>query len=108
MGIKKDVKVRDLLPLGSVVTLKNSGNLRIMITEYFVRGSKENVVVDKTDGTCDIFDYQGMDWYEQPDSDMKVVLFNHDLIDRVLFRGYVNEESIALSKKLEQFVSQMD
>ena len=108
MKIRGDVKVRDLLPLGSVVVLKNSPDLRIMITEYFVERDSKNVIKDNTDGTCNIFDYKGINWFENNDGRLINILFNHEDINHILFRGYINEESIELMKKLEKFIENDD
>ncbi len=100
MNIKGDVSIKDLLPLGSVVTLKDSNGYRIMITAYFPKKSAFEMLVDNQDETCDIYDYMGIDWYGVPTEKKQHILFNHDKIDTVLFRGYVNEESNAIKALL--------
>lgn len=106
MIVKGDVKVRDLLPLGSVVILKNSKNIRIMITEYFVKKDPSRVIKDNTNDTCDIFDYMGINWYENNNGQRMNILFNHEDIEYILFRGYINEESIELMKKVEKCIEE--
>ena len=102
MDIKRDVEIRDLLPLGSVVTLKDSNQeYRFMITAYFPKKEKYQVLADVTGETCAIYDYLAISWVEIPDDNNKV-LFNHDRIEKVLFRGYVNEESNAIKDMFEK------
>lgn len=102
MDIKGDVEIKDLLPLGSVVTIKDSNDYRVMITGYFPISKGYDFIADTTGETCPIFDYMGMDWHETPSDKVGKILFNHEKIDKVLFRGYVNEESNAIKILLEE------
>ena len=107
MDISKNTKVKDLLPLGSVVNLKDDENNRFMITEYYInkKAIKEGIISDKSDPSCDVFDYMAINWYENdPDGVQRKYLFNKNRINKVLFYGYVTDESINLMKGLEAFL----
>ena len=77
-------KIKDLLPLGSVVELRGAER-RVMITGYFQTQEE-----DQTDET--IFDYAGIFYPEgnmMPDMN---ILFNHEDILRVDFKGFNDYE----------------
>ena len=69
---------KELLPLGSVVLLKDAKK-RIMITGFYV---KENENSDK------IYDYVGVLYPEGVVQSNKNLVFNHSQIDKIYFRGF--------------------
>ena len=80
------------LPIGTVVLLKG-GKHPVMITAYcvFATATKKN-----------IYDYGGC-LYPQGIVDSNIVhAFNHDMIDKIIFKGYETEESKKLSETLNQ------
>ncbi len=84
--------VRDLLPIGSVVLLKE-GTKKAMIY-----GIKQ---VDKATDTE--FDYLGVVYPEGNLGDGSQFFFNHDAIDQVFYRGYEDEERAAFVDKLAKY-----
>ena len=73
------MKVKDLLPIGSVVMLKNAEHA-LMI--FGVMQTDETEKVD--------YDYIG-------------VLYPHESVEKVLFRGWESEEREEFIAKLEEF-----
>ena len=81
-----------LLPLGSVVKLKN-GEQKIMIT---VRLPLYN-----NGGTIGYFDY-GACLYPNGQVDQKTFFFNEADIEEIYFKGYIDESEEAFQKKYEE------
>jgi hypothetical protein len=48
-----------------------------------------------------IFDYSGCPYPEGFINYNQVCVFNHDQIEKILFKGYVNEEELFFKKKLK-------
>ena len=78
------------LPLGTVVLLKNAKK-KIMIIGYAVRKKGQN---------NKIYDYLGCLYPEGAISNDVNLVFNHELIDKIYYMGYNNEES----KKVQEFI----
>lgn len=74
------------LPIGSVVLLKG-GVKTIMITGYLPMPSG---LADPTN----VYDYSACMFPEGLLSSDQNAVFNHDQIDKILYKGFVNEESI--------------
>ena len=81
----------DLLPLGSVVTLKE-GNKKIMIVGRIQR----NVETNK------IFDYSAVLWPEGIINSKKLYLFNHSDIQHLYFVGLQDVEEFNFRYELEK------
>ena len=81
----------ELLPLGSVVTLKE-GNKRIMIVGRLQRNVE----------THDIFDYAAVLWPEGMIDSKKVYLFNHEDILHLYFVGLQDTEEFNFRYELEK------
>lgn len=90
------MEIKDLLPIGSVVLLKN-GEKRLMITG--IMQSKEEEL-DK------LYDYLGVLYPEGHLGGEFQYLFNHADINKIVFRGYEDEERLAFLEKLSQFYKQ--
>ena len=84
------MKVEELLPIGSIVLLKN-GEKRLMICG--VKQTNEG-------GKGKEFDYLGVLYPEGYIGDEFQYLFDHSDIDQVFFRGYEDEERGAFIAKL--------
>jgi len=80
-----NVKVKDLLPIGSVVLLKN-GEHPIMI--HGIKQATGGGLFKKEE----TFDYISVLWPEGHLDEEHTFLFNHDNIEKVLFKGYDDEE----------------
>ena len=106
MVTKENTSVKNLLPLGSVVTLKGSDLHRLMIIEYYVVKDSKKASIDPNDLTGKVFDYEGIDWYEGRAEPREIILFNHDKIQNVLFRGYINDTSREFMNKLDQHIKE--
>ncbi len=101
MNNDKNIRVKDFLPLGSVVNVKGM-NRKIMIIEYLANVPEKVYPVREDDKDRKYFEYMGILW---PDGDVdptKRILFDHDDIDTVHFSGYINEESIELLNDLQK------
>lgn len=83
------------LPIGSIVRLKE-GSKNLMIIG-FCTISPENPNV--------IMDYNGCMYPEGVLSSDVNFLFNHEQIEEILFKGYVNDEEINFKNKLNEFIS---
>jgi hypothetical protein len=81
--------MKEILPIGSVVTL-NGGNNKIMIIGY---------LPVTEDGK--LFDYNGCIWPLGVLSSDRTLLFNHEQIVDVVSKGYENEEQQEFAKKLK-------
>lgn len=87
------MKVNELLPIGSIVLLKD-GEKRLMI---------DGVVQTDAGGNGEIYDYLGILYPEGHIGDQFQYLFNHEDIEKVFFRGYEDEERSEFLKKLSGF-----
>ncbi|GAB6933383.1 DUF4176 domain-containing protein [Calditerricola satsumensis] len=75
------MKKIDLLPIGSVVTVKG------LEKKLMIYGRKQ-----KRGGTNEIYDYVACMYPEGNISSQYNFFFNHKDIDKVIFRGYEDEE----------------
>ena len=73
------------LPIGTVVLLKN-GTKPVMITGYLPMPSESN---DTT-----MYDYSACMFPEGLLSSDQNAVFNHEQIDRIMYKGFQNEDSI--------------
>ena len=80
------------LTIGSVVILKGAKK-KVMITGYL---SVSPETGDK------VFDYSGCPYPEGFLNYNQVCVFNHDQIEKIFFKGYVNEEEIFFKTKLKE------
>ncbi|MBR1629726.1 MAG: DUF4176 domain-containing protein [Lachnospiraceae bacterium] len=87
--------MRELLPIGSVVLLKEATK------KAMIYGVKQE---DKSDGVE--YDYLGVVYPEGNMGDGTQFFFNHDMIDQVFFRGFENEERAAFIDRLEEYYNQ--
>ena len=87
------MKIRDLLPIGTIVLLKN-GEKRLMISGV-MQSEMEN------DGRD--YDYLGVLYPEGHIGEQFQYLFNHEDIENVVFRGFEDEERTVFIEKLAEF-----
>ena len=93
-----DKNLKRLLPLGSVVRLKDATH-RVMITAYFVKFEKgkdqdlKNPENDKNMNEADgkVYDYLGVLWPEGDIDSRHKIMFSNEVIDDVYFYGYSND-----------------
>ena len=83
---------KELLPIGSVVLLKNAVK-RLMVYGVGQTDESENIE----------YDYIGVMYPEGNMGDGSQYLFNHSDIDQIFFRGYEDEERVAFIDRLEKF-----
>lgn len=84
------------LPIGTVVMLKGASK-RLMITGFCSSAvEKEN----------EMFDYSGCLYPEGIISSNQTALFNHDQIDKVFYKGLVDEEEVNFKTKLNEILNQ--
>lgn len=84
------MKIKDLLPIGSIVLLKD-GEKRLMIN---------GVMQNDAGGTGKNYDYLGILYPEGHIGEGFQYLFNHGDIDKIVFRGYEDEERTEFLAKL--------
>ena len=90
--------INSLLPIGSVVLLKNSTK-RIMISGV--------AQVSTDDGGEKIYDYTGVLYPEGFMSVDKNYLFNQDQIDKLYFIGYQDDEGLQFKEKADQLLEKV-
>ena len=83
------------LPVGTVVMLKG-GKKRVMITGFCIenRTNNENIM----------YDYCGCLYPEGFIDSEKNLLFNHDQIEKIYFKGYVDQEELDFKKNLKKLL----
>lgn len=87
------MNIKELLPIGSIVLLKD-GEKRLMI---------DGVMQSNEGGNGEEYDYLGVLYPEGHIGDQFQYLFNHEDIDKIIFRGYEDEERDNFIKKLKAF-----
>lgn len=90
-----DNNVKELLPIGSVVILKEA-NKKAMI--YGVKQINSATDIE--------YDYIGVVYPEGNMGDGTQFFFNHDVIEEVFFRGYEDEEREAFIERLAEYYDQ--
>lgn len=88
------VKIEDLLPIGSVVKIKNQDK-RVMIFG----------VLQSEDGST-IYDYIGVPYPEGNSGES--ILFNCEEIEQTVFTGYVDEERDVFLNELQEEIENCD
>lgn len=87
------MKIKDLLPIGTIVLLKE-GEKRLMI---------DGVMQTDTGGNGDNYDYLGVLYPEGRIGDEFQYLFNHEDIETIIFRGFEDEERTEFLERLSSF-----
>jgi len=92
MDRRKDVeeKGNKFLPIGTVVLLKG-GVKKLMITGFMAK---------PTEAKSKTYDYCGCLYPEGIITTDNTFLFNHDNIESILYRGYVDKEEEVFKEKL--------
>ena len=85
--------IKELLPIGSIVLLKNGEKKLIII------GIKP---VDKTNNNA-MYDYLAVPYPEGYIKDTLTFFVNHDKIEQVIARGYEDEERTEFIEKLDEY-----
>lgn len=81
----------NLLPLGSIVVLNNGFKKLMIIGRKILQGKNKN-----------IYDYLGCLYPEGDIGDEYKFIFNHEDIDKIIFKGYEDEEENAFKEALKQ------
>ena len=84
------MKIKDLLPIGSVVRL-HDGEKRLMII---------GIMQSDASGNGKEYDYLGILYPEGHIGDQFQYLFNQEDIDEVIFRGFEDDERVEFLNKL--------
>lgn len=88
------------LPIGTIVKLKNIER-EIMIASYCVVPRKELSIKDKKlVEDFSMTDYGGCYYPDGYIVSSRIIAFNHDQIEKVIFMGYDTEESKQYSEKM--------
>ena len=88
----------NLLPIGSVVLLKD-GKKKVMITGFYVMSEKNQDVV---------YDYSACLYPEGILSSEQNFMFNHDKIVEICFMGYITDEEKEFKQNLKNAISQIE
>jgi len=103
-------KIVYLLPIGSIVLLKNSKH-KLMITGHHV--TKDQVVkVGNLYQTVDekkpkFYDYVGVIWPEGDILPDKKAVFDNSDIDEVIFKGFIDEEYEGIIEKVDDSINKI-
>ena len=84
------MKIKDLLPVGSIVLLKD-GEKKLMIN---------GIMQNDAGGTGKNYDYLGVLYPEGHIGEGFQYLFNHEDIDEIIFRGFEDTERIQFLERL--------
>lgn len=84
------------LPIGSVILLKG-GTKKVMIIGF-------GVVADNNQSK--VWDYCSILYPEGYLAENKVLMFDHDQIEKIYFLGYEEEEEIAFKKELDKVMDE--
>lgn len=91
----------DYMPLGSVCLIKGSDK-KLMIIERGVL-----VCEDKSSEKFVLYDY-GACFYPEGLVGDRVLFFNHDVVEDVIWMGYASSESDAFVEKIKEYISGID
>lgn len=86
------MKIKDLLPIGSIVLLEN-GEKRLMIN---------GIMQSEANGAGKEYDYLGVLYPEGHIGDQFQYLFNHVDIKEIVFRGFEDSERSEFMEKLSK------
>lgn len=84
------MKIKDLLPVGSIVLLKD-GEKKLMIN---------GIMQNDAGGTGKNYDYLGVLYPEGHIGEGFQYLFNHEDIEEIIFRGFEDTERIQFLERL--------
>ena len=85
------------LPIGSVVLLKG-GKKRVMIIGFCV-------MAKEMEGK--VFDYSGCIYPEGLMAANQTCMFDHDQIEKVYYKGFVDEEETSFKAKLNNLIANL-
>ena len=88
---------KEYLPIGSVVLLKNTKK-RLMITGFYVKPNNSNT----------FFDYLGCIFPEGMISDHDNYIFNNEQIEKVCYKGLVDEEETTFKARLYDIIGEKE
>ena len=88
---------KKILPLGSIVTLKNGDATELMI---IARATVINRGIDEV-----YYDYGAVLTPQGMISPEEVYFFNMENVDEIIFTGFINDEEINFSEQYDELVS---
>ncbi len=95
-NIKEEIMEERFLPIGTVVLL-NGGKKRVMIIGFCAMAKgKEGK----------IFDYCGCIYPEGLMASNQTCMFDHNQIEKVFYKGFVDEEETTFKGKLNNLINQ--
>ena len=92
----KNMKIKDLLPIGTIVVLKE-GEKRLMII---------GVMQSEASANSKEYDYLGILYPEGHIGEQFQYLFNHEDINEIVFRGFEDKEREEFLNKLSTIYGQ--
>lgn len=96
------------LPIGTVVLLKN-GVKEVMITSYCIIPTGDVYNKDgKVESPAEIYDYGGCLYPEGILGADQSIMFNHEQIEKICYKGYVTDLQQELSEKINIGLKEME
>lgn len=89
------MEIKELLPLGSIVVLKQ-GSKRIMICARYQLSKR----------TKKFYDYGACYYPEGLIESDKLFMFQHEDIERVIFKGFQDQEEVDFIAKINQILTE--
>ena len=94
--------MKNYLPVGTVVLLHN-GKKPVVIIGYKVASVDQKIIKNnKEEKSNQVFDYCAVLYPEGIISSNLMIMFNHEDIEKILFTGYVTDESKELIDSINQ------
>lgn len=94
------MKLKDLLPVGSVVLLKHARKKIVIMGILQIKASPQD--------PASTYDYMGVPFPEGYMGRESCLLFNHQDIEEVIFSGYVNEERNIFISAIQSLIDGTD
>ena len=94
------MKFCELLPIGSVVLLKNAKKKLLVIGLMPIKHTEA--------GEDIAYDYMGVPYPEGYIGQESAMLFKHDSIEEVVFTGYSNDERIMFVEAIQKLVDETE
>ena len=89
-----EIELEKYLPVGTVLLLKE-GTKRVVITGFCAMGKDHGEV---------IYDYTGCLYPEGMIDSNKMLMFNHDQIDKIYHLGLIDQEELTFKTKLKEIM----
>lgn len=96
------------LPIGTVVLLKN-GTKEVMITCYGIMPEGDIIEAgEQVSGKGKMYDYGGCTYPEGMVSSDNLVIFNHDKIEKICYKGYETDAYKEFNETLKKALPEIE